>query len=169
MNFNSCLIVFSHGMESSPASSKIQLLSKIAKDKGAKTIAPDYTSSFDPKIRLKMLQDILQNADFESLILVGSSMGSFVSLKFAEVNPSKIAGMFLMAPAVGVDDYGYPEIKVDNVRILHGWRDELIPPEIVFNFARKINAQLTLVDDSHRLSASKEIMQKLFSVLLDEL
>ncbi|MCD4657905.1 MAG: alpha/beta hydrolase [Planctomycetes bacterium] len=169
MNFDTCLVVFSHGMASSPASSKIQMLSKIAEDKGAKTIAPDYTLSIDPKVRLEMLRDALKEQNYESLLFVGSSMGSYVSLKFAEVNPDKISAMFLMAPAVGVSDYGYPEIDVDNVKILHGWRDELIPAEKVFEYARKINAELALVDDGHRLSDSREIMQTLFTTMLDEL
>jgi len=169
MNFDKCLVVFSHGMESSPASTKIQVLSKIAEGRGAKTIAPDYTDSVELKVRLEMLREVLKNEDFESLILVGSSMGSLVSLIYSQTSDANIAGMFLMAPAVGIENIGFPEINVKNVKILHGWRDEIIPANVVIEYSSKINAQLTLVDDMHRLKDSHEIMKALFSAMLDEL
>ena len=169
MNFDKCLVVFSHGMESSPASTKIQVLSKIAESRGAKVIAPDYTDSIDPKVRVEMLQKALKEQDFESLILVGSSMGSLISLLYSQTSDANIAGMFLMAPAVGIENIGFPEINVKNVKILHGWRDEIIPADTVIKYARKINAQMTLVDDTHRLSDSHKIMKALFSTMLDEM
>ena len=74
-----------------------------------------------------------------------------------------------MAPAVGIEEIGYPETSVENIKILHGWNDELIPSIYVLEFAKKFNAQLTLVNDKHRLHHSYDLMQTLFSQMLNVL
>ena len=132
MNFDKCLVVFSHGMESSPASTKIQVLSKIAESRGAKVIAPDYTDSIDPKVRVEMLQKALKEQDFESLILVGSSMGSLISLLYSQTSDANIAGMFLMAPAVGIENIGFPEILSSETGALRFPGSSLIKTRILF-------------------------------------
>ena len=156
-------------MNSSPESKKIQHLSKIAYQKGLSWIAPDYTSTDDPLERLEILRQSLADKDYESLILAGSSMGSLVSILYSQNPEENIAGMFLLAPAVGIEEIGYPETNVENIRILHGWHDELIPAIYVIEYAKKYNTQLTLVNDKHRLHHSYDLMQTLFAHMLDEL
>ena len=162
------LVVFSHGMESSPQSTKIQIMSKIAVEKGCKTMAPDYRASIDPIVHLEMLKDELANVDFDELILVGSSMGAYVSLSMAALR-EKIKGLFLMAPAIGIYKTGDPTPNAEKTTIIHGWQDELIDLDAVINYARKYSANLQLVDDNHRLQSSYAYLEQSFANFLDSL
>ena len=97
------LVVFSHGKESGPLGSKITFLAGIAKQFGTKRMSPDYGGIASPDDRVAHLLDIPEIAATPStdLILVGSSMGGYVSCVASQsLHP---AGLFLLAPAIGID------------------------------------------------------------------
>ena len=63
-------------------------------------------------------------------------------------------GAQLAAPVKLFEGYDLPlEAAAVPTRIVHGWNDELIPAAEVVRWAQPRRDHLTLVDDSHRLSA----------------
>ncbi len=90
-------VYFSHGKESGPWGSKIKRLAAIAKQLGCGVESIDYTDTMDPDLRVERLLAVL-DTEPGSFVLVGSSMGGYVSLVASESVDAK--GVFLMAPAL---------------------------------------------------------------------
>lgn len=162
-------IYFSHGKESGPNGRKIQKLVEVGRSLGFATHSIDYTHLDNPDDRVKhLLKTIEADKPDGDLILVGSSMGGYVSLTAgAHLNP---AGIFLMAPALYLPGYQaqafHPACPVE---IVHGWDDDIIPFEHSLRFAEKQKCTLHLVDDDHRLSHSLETLPVLFELFLKQL
>ena len=104
----------------------------------------------------------------EDFVLVGSSMGGYVSLVVSEhVNTN---GIFLLAPALYM-----PEYKIQNyhsktyIEIIHGWQDDVIPPENSIKFAKNTDCTLHLISGDHRLNTSLDTIEMLFSQFLSHL
>jgi pimeloyl-ACP methyl ester carboxylesterase len=143
-------ILFSHGKESGPWGSKIKHLATISEELGCQVTSLDYTNVPDPQARVAMLLEALHKESNE-VILVGSSMGGYVSLVAAEKRPVK--GVFLMAPALYIDGYPQQSHKVScPVDIVHGWKDEIIPYQNALTFAEQQACNLHLIDGDHRLN-----------------
>jgi alpha/beta superfamily hydrolase len=156
------IVYFSHGKESGPKGDKIVQLSRIANEFGCKVESIDYTGVDDPDTRIRILKDNLNGIE-DDFVLVGSSMGGYVSLVTSELYKPK--GLFLLAPALYIPGYEkqdyHPECEL--VEIVHGWSDEVIPPDNSIKFARSHNSQLHLIDGDHRLTGSLEVIKGLFS------
>ncbi len=154
-------IFFSHGKESGPWGSKIKTLASIADASGCTVDSIDYTDLADPDLRVDRLVSILQS-EKEEYLLVGSSMGGYVSLVAAEqVNPQ---GIFLLAPALYIQGYKRQTYSVENqhIEIVHGWSDDVIPPEHSIRFAQHANCTLHLIDGDHRLNSAIDYVGALF-------
>lgn len=143
------LVHFIHGKESGPWGSKITYLAQIVSEMGYDVDSLDYSSTFDPVKRVQMLAQ--SHAKRPAAYLVGSSMGGWVALTASAA--ITVDGLFLLAPAVYMDDY--PQHKVgcsgNTIEIVHGWHDSLIPYQNVVRFSKEHNCTLHLVDDEHRL------------------
>lgn len=166
MSTASTLVVFAHGKESGPWGSKIRYLAEIATHLGAAAISPDYSDLDDPQARAARLQK-LPLPEYQKLVLVGSSMGGYVSIVTSrQLRP---AGLFLMAPAIGLA--GYPEASpmhgADDLEIVMGWRDEVIAPANVVDYAQRHAARLHLLDADHRLGSVLLEVGELFRRFLD--
>jgi pimeloyl-ACP methyl ester carboxylesterase len=160
--------VFSHGLDSSPFSRKILELYEYAEAEGYAASAVDYRGVNDPMERVRMLSDFCRDLSGE-LVLVGSSLGAFVSLAAA---PSlHVKGLFLMAPAVGLPQLPMPHAAPlpCPMTIVHGWRDEVIPYQNSVQFAAACGATLHLVDSDHRLHNVLPMIRTLFQHFLIEL
>lgn len=143
-------VCFNHGQESGPWGTKIQRLAQIAQSHGFAVESVDYTGMADPDRRVAKLL-AASTGFFHPMVLVGSSMGGYVAtVASATLRP---AGLFLMAPAFylpGFTDQD-PAPHADLVAVVHGWRDEVVPPEHSLRFARRFSAQLHLLDGEHAL------------------
>lgn len=158
-------VYFSHGKESGPWGSKIKRLADIATNNGFNVESIDYSGMLDPDKRVKRLIDLLEN-EKEDVVLVGSSMGGYVSLIASEKIKPK--GLFLLAPALYIHGYEKQSYKkLTDIEIVHGWSDEVIPPENSIRFAKETNSNLHLIDGDHRLNSSLHIIEKLFSQFLN--
>lgn len=160
-------VVFSHGTDGTPFGTKIRALYEIAESEGYEVAAVDYRGIANPDDRVQMLQEFCR--DFSShLVLVGSSMGGYVSLAAAPTLHAK--GVFLMAPALYTP--GIPALARGLPRcpiaLVHGWRDEVIPCEHSMRFAREHGLALHLVESDHRLHSSIPFLQYLFQYFLLE-
>lgn len=165
-------VIFSHGHLSSPDSLKIRELEPVAKELGLRTLAVDYRDLRDePAARAeRLIETIRQQA--EPPILVGSSMGGWVSMHAAEAVP--VAGLFLMAPALYLEDRVpegvVPESytpKCDRITVIHGWRDDIIPWQHSLRFAEANNAALHLLDSDHRLETALPLVKAIFKQFLE--
>ena len=158
-------VYFSHGKESGPWGSKITRLANIAKKYGYGVDSIDYSDLLDTDLRVKRLVDRLKNVK-EDFLLVGSSMGGYVSLVAAEnISPQ---GVFLLAPALFMPGYNKQSyLSKTYLEIVHGWSDDIIPVENSIRYAKSRDCSLHLISGDHRLNSSIEQVEKLFSQFLD--
>ena len=161
-------VYFNHGKESGPWGSKIQALAAIARDHGLGVDSPDYQFTHDPDERLAHLHG-LNPPTARGLILVGSSMGGYVAAMASErLTP---AGLFLMAPALGMPGYaGNPAIPPGTrIEVVHGWHDGIVPIAKSWDFAADNAAALHCLDDAHDLRCQIERITRLFDDFLTHL
>jgi alpha/beta superfamily hydrolase len=161
------LVIFSHGKESGPSGTKIARLSSIAVNRGAQALSVDYRDVQNPDARADRLLQLRLPAHSQ-LILVGSSMGGYVSCVASQALRPK--GMFLMAPAIRIAGYAVQNLQPtsNQIAIVMGWRDEVIPAENVIAFARESYASLHMLDTDHRLSGVEAMLDALFHGFLDK-
>lgn len=161
-------VYFSHGKESGPWGIKITRLAQVAQELGFETVSIDYRGVHDPEERVRML--LAQCPQHDGMtVLAGSSMGGSVSLAAAAV--IRPAGLFLMAPAIGIK--GYPDLPpllhAPPTLIVHGWDDEVVPPGPVIEFARQHRLELAMVADGHNLENSLDLLADRFRFFLKRL
>ena len=159
------IVYFAHGKESGPRGSKIEALAAVAGQKGCRVESPDYSGIADPNARVEKLLSLAAR-ETGPLVLVGSSMGGYVStVASTKLRP---AGLFLMAPAFYLPGYEKqepaPEAKLTTV--VHGWNDEVVPVDNVIRFACRHRAELHLLDSDHRLMSHLQVIEKLFDDFL---
>lgn len=148
------LVIFAHGKESGPWGSKICYLAEIAARTGADVSSPDYTALADPDARVAYLLSLpeITNRAHDPMILVGSSMGAYVSaVASCKLQPQ---GLFLLAPAIGIPGYAvqHPSCRSEEIEIVMGWNDAVIPITNVVHFAAVHKARLHLLRSDHRLN-----------------
>jgi pimeloyl-ACP methyl ester carboxylesterase len=143
-------VVFSHGKESGPWGTKISALAEIARAEGYEVESVDYRGIDDPAVRVTRL--LAYCRDFQGrLVLVGSSMGGHVSAAASKL--LRTAGMFLIAPAFympGFED-ATPEPAPCPMTLVHGWRDDVVPVDNSFRYAKQYGATLHVLDSDHRM------------------
>lgn len=154
-------VYFSHGKESGPWGSKIKRLADIAKQHGCRVDSIDYSDILDPDLRVERLLGILSHAEDE-FVLVGSSMGGYVSLVASEQVSAK--GVFLLAPALFIEGYQQQTYHPQGlIEVVHGWSDDIIPVTNSIRFAKEMDCSLHLISGDHRLNTSIEVVERLFS------
>ncbi len=162
------IVYFAHGKESGPWGEKITQLAQIAKDKGFHVESPDYSGMLDADQRVEKLLSFKPAAE-KHLVLVGSSMGGYVStVASQELKP---AGLFLLAPAFFRVDYEMqnPLPVAAATMIVHGWKDEVIPVDDIIRYSKEHKTNMFLVDSDHRLMSAMPLIKKLFSNFLDDI
>ncbi len=149
-------VVFLHGLESGPHGSKYQLLGGLGL---GEVLAPDCYGVLDPGERLLRIREVLKGE--ASLLLVGSSFGGLMALRYAERWPEQVAGLVLCAPAVHRADWPAPPApRGIPLAVLHGRQDEVVPLAAVLAWAGP-DLQVTVVEDGHRLEQSRAVLAQL--------
>jgi len=147
-------IIFSHGKESGPWGSKIKAMADYVKSYG-EIHSIDYQNLSSPDARAQRLVEYIKQLS-GNIILVGSSMGGYVSTIAS--NQSNVVGLMLLAPAFNLSGYkkSKPTSSCENIVIIHGWSDDVVPYENSVKFSQFHLSSLILLDDGHRLSNSFE-------------
>ena len=160
------LIIFSHGKESGPYGSKILTLGSKANELGFEYVSIDYQGIDDPDLRIQKLVSYIQDLKIKNFILVGSSMGGYVSVCTAEL--IKPMAMFLLCPALYLQGYEKADYHplTDHITLVHGWNDEVVPYQNSITFASTFLSTLHLIDGDHRLTASIDHITTLFEDFL---
>lgn len=123
---------------------------KVARDFGYKVASPDFREQPDPDERVKQLL-AFDYSDYDKIVLIGSSMGAYVSTVASET--IKPRGLFLLAPAFYLPNYQLTEFKptAEAIRVFHGWQDDIVPPENAWRFCQHYHIRLSLFDTDHRM------------------
>ena len=161
-------VIFSHGKESGPWGFKIKRLARLGEARGCAIESVDYRDCMDAELRVERLLDRLGQAPRDT-ILVGSSMGGYVSLVASASVP--VAGVFLMAPALympTLKQQHYPS-RAAHIEIVHGWSDDVIPAQHSIDYAREAECALHLIPGDHPLNSSIELVEALFEQFLDRM
>lgn len=162
------LALFAHGKESGPWGSKIRHLATIAEGLGAQVLSPDYSDLSDPDARVARLLAMPLPAH-DRLVLVGSSMGGYVSTVASRtLQPS---ALFLMAPAFYMPGYAIQTLTpgTSRVSMVFGWHDEVIPVAHGIRFAQEHQAELHVLNSDHRLNSVLPELGVLFENFLRSL
>lgn len=163
-------IYFSHGKKGSPRSTKTVEMMELALNKGYEVEAIDFTSTENPDDRVGILYNILKHKQGD-YILVGSSMGAYISLVVSEKISNVPVALFLLAPALYLSGYNLQEFNpvVDSIEIIHGWNDKTVPYQNSISFSAKWKSKLHLLDSDHRLISELDTVLDLFNVFLDKI
>ena len=158
-------VVFSHGQESGPWGVKISALAEIARSAGYNAHSVDYRGVVDPRARVAKLVDFCKELTGE-LVLVGSSMGGYVSVASASLLHAR--GVFLMAPALYLE--GLPELRTGPLdcpsAVVHGWHDDIVPYGHSVRFCQTHHSALHLLESDHNLHDQIRVIQYLFEYFL---
>jgi predicted esterase len=164
MTIPDALVCFAHGKESGPWGTKITHLAETARRRSFEVMSPDYSHSHDPHARVAQLLDLAPRAR-RALVLVGSSMGGYVSaMACAALRPQ---ALLLLAPALyfpGFDEEpaGIPALSA----VIHGWSDDIVPVERAIRFSRSHCAALHVLNSGHTLNDQLPALELLFDDLL---
>jgi len=164
MTIPDALVCFAHGKESGPWGTKITHLANTAQRRGYEVISPDYSHTHDPHARVAQLLELAPRAG-RALVLVGSSMGGYVSaMACAALRPR---ALLLLAPALyfpGFDEEpaGIPALSA----VVHGWGDDIVPVDRAIRFSRTHNAALHVLNSGHTLNDQLPALELLFDDLL---
>lgn len=162
------LVCFSHGKDSGPNATKISALSRVATKQGLQTLSIDYRGMPEPEPRITKLIKSVDDST-QPLILVGSSMGGYVSLHACR--SLRPVGLFLIAPAVYMPGYEsiYTPPESCVTEIYHGWNDDIVPVANIIRFAQEYKLALSILNDDHRLSYSLPLLLARFDAFLSRL
>lgn len=158
------LVCFAHGKESGPWGTKIKYLSEIAIGREWEVMSPDYSQTHDPHERVDQLIKLKPEAD--KLILVGSSMGAYVTAMACEaLTPD---ACYLMAPALYFEGWDEePEGCPSDTVVIHGWNDDIVPVDAAIRFAQPRKAALHILNSGHNLTDQLPALGQLLSEMLD--
>jgi pimeloyl-ACP methyl ester carboxylesterase len=126
-------------------------MAEVARGLDFDVMSVDYRGIEDPLSRVRKLTETLAASNFASPVLVGSSMGGYVSAAAAAALHPR--ALFLLAPAFympGLEEYTPHDVAAPTT-IVHGWHDEIVPVESSVRWAREHRATLHVLDSGHRL------------------
>jgi pimeloyl-ACP methyl ester carboxylesterase len=158
-------VIFSHGKEGSPHGSKSKIINDVCEAHNVKFTTIDYKECKSVNERVSLL-DSKVKSNTNRLILVGSSMGGYVSAVCS--NKYRTLGLFLIAPALYLTRYDVQEFKslAANIAVRHGWDDDIISVDNSIKFCKTHNCALSIVDDDHRMSKTRHELKIHFTNFL---
>ncbi|MGH8214843.1 MAG: alpha/beta family hydrolase [Rhodanobacteraceae bacterium] len=167
-------VILSHGSDSGPEATKVSALARVAESLGWSTLRPDfrdvdaggYAGSVEP--RVERLVAAMRAAP-QPLVLAGSSMGAFVAGLASLAVPCD--GLFLIALPIDIPECPQHFDAMNGVQgmLVHGWRDELCPPDAALAFAQARSMPALMLDGDHRLANHVEDIERQFHWFLQSL
>lgn len=167
-------VVLSHGSHSAPEATKVSALARVAEALGWSTFRPDYreddAAGFAGAVapRLARLIAALQDAP-RPRVLVGSSMGAFVSALASAVVPCDGAFLIALPAAIPGQPRALTLASGMPALLVHGYRDEVCPLDATLAFARRRGMAALLLDGDHRLADQVPAIERQFRAFLEAL
>lgn len=164
-------VILSHGFNSGPGATKTVALAAVARGLGWRTTCPDFrgddagglAACVEPRAA-RLLAEVRRAT--RPVMLVGSSMGAFVSVLVAL--DAACVGLFALALPVAIPDCARrlaPPRGIDAM-LVHGYRDAVCPCAAAVEFAREAAAAALLLDDDHALTAHLDVIEAQFAAFL---
>lgn len=156
-------LIWCHGSLSQPWGTKSKALAETASRHGLVMDALDFQDLENPDERVERLLTHLKDTP---AILAGSSMGGYVAC--AAAKQTKVLGLFLLAPAFYFQGYMVHVFSnlPENITVIHGWNDDVVPVDNSIRFARQHKADMHILNDDHRLSSTVPQTDEIFSHFL---
>lgn len=160
------LVCFAHGKESGPWGIKIKRLAACAEAYGLDVISPDFRFSQEPQPRIDhLIAEVGERK--ENLILVGSSMGGYITAHAC--SPLNPKALFLIAPALYFPGYdAEPENCPALTTVVHGWDDDIVSIDKSIRFCSSRKATLLALDSDHTLNDRLDDLAMIFERFLDQ-
>lgn len=164
-------IIMFHGKFGRPNSTKMKYLRRIACYNNYNVVCGHWLNNNPDERVNEFIRQYEKMSYFmydDNPILVGSSMGGYVATCISNiVKPKK---MFLIAPALYLPQYKNqnPIPCCDDITIIHGKHDKIVPVENVIKFAEQYNAKLHIIDSGHNMHKNLEDIGKLYQKVLNE-
>ena len=170
-------IIYSHGRDGHPWNDpKTVAIKEIANGLNIDMDSIPYDEKDDVPHMIEQAFEFCSRAQLLSanLILIGSSRGAYilsaVTQLLYEATGQKTAGIYMMAPAIGIKPDYYPgAIKVpmaSHIEVVHPYSDEIVPVHNTINFCTENNFTLHLVDDTHSLQNQVRFIESSAGYLL---
>lgn len=162
-------LIWAHGRDSRPWGDKSTAFAEAARARGFMFEAPDFQDlRAEPDRRVERLVALVKGRR-APVALMGSSMGGYVAAAAALQVAAR--ALFLLAPAFYFPGYRCQDFSglVVPTTVIHGWRDDVIPPRTSVRFAEAIRARLVLLDGDHRLTANLPELLSHFAFFLESL
>lgn len=162
-------VYFLHGRKYGPQDPKILKLISVAKSHNLYTCNVGLIHISSPDERVELLKQLIKDEKEDEYILVGSSMGGYVSLLAAEYIKPK--ALFLLAPAFyikGYEQQNLPYPKIDHYEIVHGINDTVVPIANSIRYIEGMDSQLQLhqLDTDHAFTNAIDDIAVLFDEFL---
>jgi alpha/beta superfamily hydrolase len=167
-------IILSHGSDSGPDATKVSVLAQVAEALGWTTERPDYRA--DDRLghagcvapRLARLRARM-GATATPPVLVGSSMGAFVSGLASLAQPAQ--ALFLLALPVAIPgvDTAFDLQRGVPAMLIHGYDDDICPADRALAFAAGAQLPALMVADDHRLAGHVHTIADQFHLFLSGL
>jgi predicted alpha/beta-hydrolase family hydrolase len=167
-------VILSHGSDSGPDATKVSLLAGVAESLGWSTERPDYRDcdaggyAAAVPCRVARLRERIE-ASARPPVLVGSSMGAFVSGLASLQSPC--AALFLMALPVTIPGVAstFDMDRSVPAMLMHGFADELCPADAAMAFAAEARMPTMLLADGHRLADHVDVLATQFQLFMESL
>lgn len=146
-------LFFFHGLESGPHGSKYHALH----DAFGAVTSPDFQGM---DIHARLAHATRATEGLTDLVVVGSSFGGLLACLLFNAHPERVRGLVLMAPALHLDAASAIERmpSTGHAHIIHGIDDDVVPLEAVVRRCARHGHPVTVVEDDHRLGASRDLM-----------
>lgn len=166
------VVIFSHGKGGDPYGDQLVKLMEVARAYGYEAVSVDYRDCATAGDRVERLRGILAGRDTREMVLVGQSMGGYVSAVVANEVPVK--GMFLLSPAVYKPAPWYTVTtfapRTERVAIVHGREDDVVPCANSKRYVEETGVgELYVVEDDHHLSHSDGYLVDRLALFLETL
>lgn len=163
-------IYFSHGRKHGPKDPKIQRLIAVALQYDLKVVNVDAAHLSSAEERASHLTSLIRKDENKPFILVGTSMGGYVSLLAAEKHLPR--GLFLLAPSFYLNGYlvqDLPCLAIEHFEIIHGTKDNRVPIEHSKRYASHSGCLLHTLRTDHAFTNAFEELSVLFDQFLKQL
>lgn len=148
---------------------KMRCLAGVVEKKGIKYTLPDWSDVVsEPNSRVKLLMES-RVWDFEYVVLVGSSLGGYVSAIAAERR--EVEGLFLLVPILSEKkgEINFPQPKSKESVIVHALDDEYTDSKMMIDFGRASEANLHFVPGGHSLEMHLDFVAREFESFLERI
>ena len=151
------MIIYLHGFASSPGSFKAVEFGKALKARGIEFELPDLNegdfSNITISRQLKLLERLTEGFPPKSLVLIGSSMGAYVSALFAS-RSELVSALVFMAPAF---DFIRRWTERLEPQVLQDWQSSGSMEVMHYQFDRMLPLNWSLVEDARHYPAYPEV------------